>query len=180
MQDKSTIRIPLNSRKHPGLFAMIDEPDYEMVSQYKWRPCFTNGKFYARRGGNGAYMHRLIASPGRSQVVDHINHNGLDNRRDNLRVCTGSENQRNRSQLQVNNKSGFIGVYFDQKAERWRAKISVHGDSVYLGTFDNPIDAAMARDEAAKMQYGEFATLNFPEGNAVAQATATQEGTSDE
>lgn len=109
----------------------------------------------------GAYhsIGSLWADP-TSQEVDHINGNGLDCRRGNLRLCTKSENQRNRRPNQ-NGTSGYKGVGWYKKYNCWRVRIQVNGKKQHIGYFDNEIDAATAYDNAAKQLHGEFARLNL-------------------
>jgi hypothetical protein len=91
--------------------------------------------------------------------VDHINHNGLDNRRTNLRVCTRVQNQGNRKR-NVNNVSGYKGVYLDGRRGHWVASIREGGRSLKLGRFPTAEDAALAYNEAATTKWGEYALLN--------------------
>lgn len=106
-------------------------------------------------------MHRLIMGFPEGKYVDHINGNSLDNRKSNLRVCTNSENQRNRYKT-IRNTSGYKGVRLNTKRNKYDAEIGHHGKHYYLGTFLNPVDAAKAYDEMARKLHGEFAVLNFP------------------
>lgn len=151
-----------------GLFALVDAADLPFLSQWTWyaAPASDRSTFYAARGVKGAdgsrrqlRMHNALMRPASGQLVDHINREGLDNRRVNLRLCTFRENMANRS-FPVG-KSGFRGVY--RYGNRWSANISRDGQSKVIGVFDTPIAAAAAYDAAAKAAYGAFAVLNFPE-----------------
>jgi len=102
------------------------------------------------------------------EVVDHINHNLLDNRRQNLRICTPSENKRNRV-LAKNNSSGYKGVNWSKGANKWRTQISINGKQKHLGLFNNILLAAEAYDSAAQKYYGEFAYTNFKNGDILAK-----------
>lgn len=148
-----------------GKVALIDNADRDLVLPYRW--CF-DGTGYAIRArspkGSGPVirMHREILPVPAGTAVDHVNGNGLDNRRCNLRPATARENQRNRG-LQRNSTSGYKGVCFDKSRRRWLAHIKVNGKFINLGRFDDAIVAAMAYDAAAAEAFGEFARLNFPE-----------------
>lgn len=151
------VAIPLTK----GEFCVVDEADAEMVLQHRW---YTNdrglGYRYAiRTAPSGSeYLHRLIAGAERGEVVDHINGNTLDNRRDNLRVCTHQQNIFNCKCRP--SKSGFKGVYLYHDKRRWAATITVGGKRTWLGLFDDPKEAARAYDAAAKERFGEYARLN--------------------
>jgi len=146
-----------------GKAALVDDEDYEYLSQFKW--CARKERddlFYARRAvkGNVYYsMHRLILNAPKGMEVDHINGNGLDNQRSNLRLCTKSQNQHN-SHIRQDNKSGFKGVHWVNKCKRWRAKITIHGTQIHLGHFRIPEQAALAYNKAAIKFHGEFARIN--------------------
>jgi hypothetical protein len=94
-------------------------------------------------------------------LVDHRNNDGLDNRRDNLRLATFSQNNINCRRNKSKSSSRFVGVTFDKRKKQWRVRISVSRKRIFLGYFDSEIDAAKAYDQAAKKYYGEFARLNF-------------------
>lgn len=95
------------------------------------------------------------------QVVDHINRNPLDNRRENLRLCTQSMNQMNRAGNSTKRTSVFKGV--TRQGKRWKAQIGFCGNTHYIGMFDSEADAAYAYDSRAKILFGQYAVLNFPE-----------------
>jgi hypothetical protein len=131
-------KIPLTG----GRFAIVDDVDYENLSQFKWHIDRNQTTCYAHRtpwvhGQNRSQtirMHRQIMGfP--SGLVDHRNGNGLDNRRTNLRVATKSENHANSRKLDPRNKSGYRGV-FRIRTGRWMAQIRAHGKPKYLGLFD--------------------------------------------
>lgn len=142
-----------------GLHAIVDADDYEWLSQYKWYAGSPKSavKIYARRYSPGGIvlMHREIMKPPKGMVVDHINGNGLDNRRCNLRICTQAENTRNRRKPACG-QSRFIGV--SPCGHKWQATVKRQ----YLGLFDDEVEAAKVRDRKASELYGEHAWLNFP------------------
>jgi hypothetical protein len=151
-----------------GKTAIVDDADYEWLSQWKW--CAGVGgsgtKCYAvRHQGTGikkrkmVLMHRIITNTPDGMECDHINGNSLDNRRENLRICTHMENIRNRP-LSKNNTTGYKGVV--SRRGRYMVTIRLDYKRIYLGDFDTAEEAACAYDEAAKRYYGVFAKLNFP------------------
>lgn len=154
-----------------GKVALVDDADAAIVAPYKWYASRHRGTFYARTDTGGRLvrrrlaMHRVILGlgAGDGREVDHINGNGLDNRRANLRICTHAENLRNRGP-QRNNRSGYKGVSLHPDG-KWTAHISINGSRNvrYLGLFSTPEDAARAYDAAARDLFGEYARLNFPD-----------------
>ena len=147
-----------------GKFAMVDDADFEWLNQWKWHTAKGCNTYYARRAGprpkqKPVFMHREIISPSKHLETDHRNGNGLDNRRENIRACTLTENRRN-SVAYANNRSGFKGV--SSFTGKWVAQISYNNKTIYLGRFVSKVAAARAYDEGAKKYYGEFAKLNFP------------------
>jgi hypothetical protein len=108
-------------------------------------------------------MHRDVLNPPDHLFVDHINHNGLDNRIANLRTATPQQNSYNRIHFRKNPSSKYKGVSFKKKEKKWTAQIRYDGKSKFIGTFDSEIEAAKAYDKAAKLYHKEFAALNFPD-----------------
>ena len=163
------IRIPLTK----GKYALIDEEDYELVSPHAWRVNITPHTAYAIthvRRPDGKFttlsMHRLIMRPERNLTVDHIDFDGLNNTRANLRICSQSQNIAHRRAGRLS-KAGFKGVIRilppDYVTPRWVARIKANGIRIELGKFLAPEEAARAYDLAALKYHGEFAHLNFPE-----------------
>ncbi len=157
-----TKEIPLTQ----GKVAIVDAADFERLSQWKWSAHKMKNTWYAVRGYrlNGksflVRMHREITNAEAKESVDHIDGDGLNNRRENLRRCSQQQNCANRGPSR-NNTSGFKGVSW-QKG-KWRVGIKIAYRRIYLGSFDDIGEAARAYDDAARRLYGEFARLNFPE-----------------
>jgi hypothetical protein len=105
-------------------------------------------------------MHRFILRDFSSKDIDHVNGDGLDNQKHNLRPCERWQNAHNRG-LGLNNTSGFKGVHFMKSTRRWRARIGINGRRISLGLYGTALEAANAYDEAARNLVGEFASLNF-------------------
>ncbi len=156
--DPQVRRIPLGK----GLFAMVDAADYDQVSKYHWcaiRPGGGNVYAVTTRNGKTVYMHRMLMRPRKGYVVDHIDGNGLNNRRCNLRVCTPAQNLVNKAPR--GGSSQFVGVY--RYRDKWAAKVKHRGKDYYVGVFNDEVEAAKARDRKAYELHGEYAYLNFPE-----------------
>lgn len=144
-----------------GKVVLVDEQDYETVKRYQWVAKPEGSRFYAvTKRPPLTRMHRMIMKAKPGQIVDHINGNGLDNRRENLRFCTGQQNSCNKKKMPFN-KTGFKGVYWDKLKNKFAAQIGVQNKIKHLGYFDCPFKAARAYDAAAKELHGEFANLNF-------------------
>lgn len=149
-----------------GKYALVDNSDFELLNQWKWN--YSSG--YARRiqEKNGKrsiiYMHRLLMGNVRSilikTVVDHINRNKLDNRKNNLRICTQFQNTHNHG-INKNNTSGFKGVSWSKNINRWHASIWLKRKNIHIGYFKNKKTAAKAYDEFSKRLHKEFGRLNF-------------------
>lgn len=146
-----------------GRFALVDAGDYDRLMQHKWMALFTCGNWYAWRSEKGKciLMHREIMNPPRGMVVDHINRNGLDNRRENQRVCTYAQNNCNRRP--AGKSSPYKGVSWDRTRKKWKATAWHNGESVPIGRYDDERDAARAADFKNVQLHGEYAYLNFPD-----------------
>ena len=143
-----------------GEVAMVDAEDYEELSRYKWYVTRHSGNKYACRRGKTILMHRVIMKARKGMVVDHIDGNGLNNRRCNLRVCTRAQNACNRRP--TGSRSGFRGV--EQKGNgRYVAVVGHQRKRNRAGVFSDPVEAARARDRLARQLHGEYAWLNLPE-----------------
>ena len=152
-----------------GQVAIVDDDDFERINALRWYAEWHSDTktFYATRtlprDNNGRraqlYMHRAILCAESHMQVDHVNHDTLDNRKENLRICTGSQNQANKRK-QSNNTSGFKGVSWDKRRCKWLAQISVNTKHRNLGRYSDIADAILAYDRAAAEANGEFAVTN--------------------
>jgi hypothetical protein len=161
-------RIPLTQQK----YAIVDPEDYERLSQYKWHINTGRGTFYAvrcvwvksERKTKSIKMHRELMKIDDELYVDHINGDGLDNRKANLRAATAFQNSWNMKKLRRKCWSRYKGVTWNKRQNRWVAQIMARGKIKFLGCFTDEIEAGRAYDEAAKKFHREFAVTNFPEG----------------
>ena len=155
-------KIPLTQ----GKVALVDDEDYEWLSQWKWNAYRDKGVWYAKRqdwnGGKERTirMHREILGLKDPEVpVDHRNHDGLDNQKSNLREASGNKNQSN-MRKQADRSSRYKGVSWRKDNSKWAAYIRNDGHLFHLGYFANEEDAAQAYNRAAIICFGEFAELN--------------------
>ena len=146
-----------------GYFAVVSAIDAELASRYLWVVKISNLTCYATRSSplerEVSYLHRLVAEAAGMSLeneIDHINGNGLDCRRSNLRPATRREQMRNTG-LKRSNKSGVSGVGWHSTQKRWRAFIGLEGKQKHLGTFRTFEEAVAARDAATSEYFGEFA-----------------------
>ena len=145
----------------------MSEEDYPRLAPYRWRAKRGRRTWYAvttvkGQGKKGTVsMHRFILGEPEGRQVDHGDGNGLNNRRDNLRVCSNAQNAQNAGS-KANNTSGFKGVSWDRRRRRWQAHIRAYGKKIHLGGFDSPAAAANAYDREAIRRHGPFARLNYP------------------
>lgn len=148
-----------------GLVTQVDDEDYEWLNQRKWSAKKENNTHYAVRNHSidgkrsTVRMHRLITNAPKGMDVDHIDGNGTNNQRSNLRICTRSQNQMNKGSSR-GSLSKYCGVSWDKERKNWRSRISCNYKSIHLGHYKDETDAALAYNEAALKYHGEFARLN--------------------
>lgn len=147
-------------------FILIDDEDNNFFNKYKWQ--IDNNNFVTRKdkknGNKTIFLHKLIMGNPKGMQVDHINHNRLDNRKINLRICTHQQNNWNKG-LTKSNKTGIKGVHFVKRndcvlTKAWRAQIRVGISRIDLGYFKTKEEAKKEYDRWAKILFGEFAYLN--------------------
>ncbi len=148
-----------------GVVALVDDEDYERLVGYRWFTLRGTRAIHAARHSaerRTIYMHQDILGVRPGYQVDHVNGDGVDNRRANLRWATRTQ-QRHNQPCYRNSHSGLKGVQLVERTKRWRARITYGGQTRHLGTFVSPVDAARAYDARAREVFGVFARLNFPE-----------------
>ena len=159
-------RINISTKTHPNTFTMVDDCDHQRLNRYKWYAVRQFNCLYAIRSfwRNGRQMtvrmHRFITDAKSGQIIDHRDGDGLNNTRGNLRQCSKSQNAMN-SRIRNTNKSGFKGVCWHKRINKWYAQIQVKGKKVHLGYFTCIMKASKAYIAAAKKYHGEFAKVNF-------------------
>ena len=146
-----------------GKFAVVDDSDYEWLSQWSW--AYERYAVRSTRKNEGpprrrVYMHRMILQ--NTDQIDHIDGDKLNNSRVNLRPCTHSTNGQNSRprKKRAAISSSYKGVNWHQKSGKWRAVIAVNGECCHIGLFESETDAATAYNFAAEKYFGEFAKLN--------------------
>lgn len=157
-----------------GKIAIVDDEDFGFLNRFTWcvRHCVDRDYAVTAKNFDGKYhatfLHRMIMNAPSHMVVDHVNGNPLDNRKENLRICSQLENSRNRQANKGQKYKGVAlinikGVKRPKTNRRFFASIFYQGKSVRIGYFETENEAAKAYDEKARKLFGEFANLNFPE-----------------
>lgn len=149
-----------------GYVAIVDDDDYEWASKIKWQAT-GSGNYATRFEWNpitrkleSYKMHRKIMNCPSDMQVDHINHNTLDNRKENLRIVTSNRNNQNRNKG-AGCTSKYKGVYWHKNNKKWQAHLKFNKKELYLGNFDSEEEAALAYDRKARELFGEYACTNF-------------------
>ena len=148
----------LESKTHGIHEVLVDDEDWPLIQRHRWTLKKIGKTFYVTTTTRDRkYLHRLIMDCG-SLKVDHVDRNGLNNQRNNLRICTAASNAWN-AEYQ-NSVAGYRGIWKNTNGVTWGARIRVNGKRIYLGCFETAELAAAAYDEAATKYHGEFAELN--------------------
>ncbi len=154
------MKIPLTQ----GKFAIIDDEDYPLISSYKWyydqigyAATNLSRKKFGKQSHHTLRMHVLLLGKKNGYEIDHVNKNGLDNRRINIRLCRHAENIHN-AKMRKDNTSGYFGV--KRNGRNWCAQIWNNMKQINLGTYKTKTEAALAYNQAALKYHGEFAKLN--------------------
>jgi hypothetical protein len=154
-----------------GYHAMVDDDDYYWVSQFNWQAIELNGAIYARRNKKKGilksnepyeiYLHRVIMKcVDKEKVVDHIDHDGLNNIKSNLRICSKDDNKIYTTSHK-NSSSKYLGVSYDRARNKWNAQLKYNGQRILAKRYNTEAEAAEAYNLIAKKHFGEFANLNI-------------------
>lgn len=160
--EDGTVKVFLESKKHGRKYAFCDIEDWNELKKFSWSLKLDGRTFYAKTHfprNSSTLMHRMILKCANlnESVVNHKDHNGLNNRRNNLEICSRLDNSRFR-QKPITNSTGFKGV--QKRGKKFVAKIKKFGKSIWIGTYKNIRNAALAYNREAKRQFGKFAKLN--------------------
>ena len=156
----------IKSKKHGEHEILVDKEDTHLLKEFNWHLKFNTKtqSFYVWRNSKKfkvAALHRLIMCAADGEIVDHINHNTLDNRKSNLRICTNTENMRNSRVYKTSGKtSQYKGVHWRNDCNKYRAAIRVEKKLINLGNFEKEETAALEYNKAAIKYFGEFANIN--------------------
>lgn len=154
--EDNIVKIIIYNNNFKQIAISITNKEYlDLIIKYKW--CLTaDGYVMSYKDKSYLYLHRLLTNAVKGEYVDHINHDILDNRINNLRKCTNSQNLQNHTKLASNNTSGVTGVYWIKSKNKWRSEIAVNKQKFHLGYYINLQDAIKAREEAEDKYFGEF------------------------
>lgn len=154
------IKLSKQGWKNKGLIAVVDEEDFEMANQYNWSADNHKHTFYAVSviDGKKVYLHNFISG---LKEADHVDRNGLNNQRSNLRGSTRQQNMMNKGKQKGEYASRFKGVSYDKRRNTWNARIEINGKKIYLGSYKIDTEAAIAYNNKAKELHPDFAVLNI-------------------
>lgn len=161
----------VKSKKHGEKEVLIDDSDFFKVSQLKWHLLYDkciNGFYiittlYTDNKKRTVYLHRFVMGCPKDKIIDHINHNTLDNRRCNLRICTKLENNKNVSIRKNKITSKLKGIYFKKADNKYVAQIGYNKNKIHIGYFKTEKEAYEAYNNKALELFGEYANLNIIE-----------------
>jgi hypothetical protein len=136
-------------------YTLVDDENYDYLNQFNWYCHSENYAVRTDKFGKAIYMHRIIMNISNKLYIDHINANGLDNRKENLRICNKKQNAGN-SKLYKNNTSGIKGVTWHKASKKWRAVITINKKVKNLGYFSDKNNAKLIYEKAAKQHFEEF------------------------
>lgn len=156
------MQIKIQSKTHGEKTVFYSNQDHEIISKHKWSVHKRGHMFYAltRIGGKKIQMHRYILDVPEWLIIDHADHNGLNNCRDNLRPCSYSQNQMNKRKSCRGTSSKYKGVVWDVQKQKWRVRIHINKRMICGGVFLNEQQAAERYNQMAKIYFRQFATLN--------------------
>jgi|WetSurMetagenome_2_1015567.scaffolds.fasta_scaffold20333_10 AP2-like factor, euAP2 lineage len=153
-----------------GYFAQIDDEDFEKVIKYKWCAMIKKNAIYAGHNAtlkiDGKFktkwilLHRFIMTINKNEYIDHIDHDGLNCQKSNLRKCTLQENHYNQLKQKKNTSSKFKGVCFNKQRNKWQANIKNNNKKIHLGLYLTENEAALAYNNKAEEIFGKFCCLN--------------------
>ena len=151
-----------------GKIALVDDEDFDRINNYKWQSHLRFNYYYASRKSSRLlgkrktiYMHREILNINDPNIhIDHISHDGLNNQKSNLRICTSSQNHANQKK-HTNCSSIFKGVHWNTKKKRWISVLFMDRKVVHYKTFKCELLAGLSYDDAIKKHHGSFACTNF-------------------
>lgn len=146
-----------------GVEILIDDEDFHLITDFNWWKRYKNGTYFisaTEESGKSKFfaLHRIILNAPRGMQVDHINGNTLDNRKENLRICTPDQNQQNRK-MRKDCSSGSKGVYYNKKTDRYESRIAANKKRLFLGSFKTKDEAEQAYVKASRSLYGSFSRV---------------------
>lgn len=161
------MEIIIFSKQYGKKIITVDTEDYDKIKNYKWSVNKDGNTFYAHAYGRKInnsktlIMHRFILDAKKNNMIDHINGNGLDNRKTNLRECTKSQNGYNRTCQKYGISSDYKGVCYSKKDQKYTVRIGIDGKRISLGNYDTDDQAAIAYNVACIKYHAEFARPNL-------------------